>query len=79
MLTRIVIFAIVVTLAMMLYRKLQAAKRKSTAQPNPAPAMRKCAHCGVHLPEPDALKSGEHYFCSDQHRLSYEKQHSDHD
>lgn len=31
-------------------------------------AMRACAHCGVHVPESEALIDGAHAFCSDQHR-----------
>jgi uncharacterized protein len=36
-----------------------------------APTMIACAHCGVHLPQPDALfdAAGRPY-CSDAHRLA---------
>jgi uncharacterized protein len=30
-----------------------------------------CAHCGVHLPRPDALADGEgRLYCGDEHRLA---------
>ena len=44
------------------------------AAPNPrnkptAPqVMLSCAHCGVHLPQADALGSGERVYCSEPHR-----------
>jgi uncharacterized protein len=47
-----------------------AAAPPAKPAPNPPPqAMLSCAHCGVHLPAPDALKdqAGRAY-CSDAHR-----------
>jgi len=29
-----------------------------------------CAHCGVHLPESDAVRDGDHAYCSPAHRLA---------
>lgn len=28
----------------------------------------KCAQCGLHLPEPEALAAGDRWFCTDDHR-----------
>lgn len=30
--------------------------------------MVRCAQCGLHVPESEALKRGDHYYCSAQHR-----------
>ena len=38
------------------------------AEPRPPERMVRCAHCGVHLPENDALRAGGEYFCNDSHR-----------
>lgn len=27
-----------------------------------------CSHCGVHIPKPDALVDGVHYYCCEEHR-----------
>ncbi|NML25434.1 PP0621 family protein [Zoogloea dura] len=27
-----------------------------------------CAHCGLHVPESEGLKSGGQFYCSDEHR-----------
>jgi len=27
-----------------------------------------CAHCGVHLPESDALRDGDRFYCNPAHR-----------
>lgn len=79
MLTRIIITGIVIALVIMLYRKLTRAKKSAAPSTPPAPAMKKCAHCGVHLPPGDAIQSGEHFYCSEQHRLQHEKDQSPHD
>lgn len=49
-------------------------KKRSVPPPTDAPSaapverMVTCAHCGVHLPESDALADGEQYFCNPAHR-----------
>lgn len=72
MLTRIILTGIVIALVIMFYRKLQRAKRPK-APPAAAPPMKKCAQCGVHLPEVDAIHVGDHFYCSEQHRLQHQQ------
>lgn len=47
-------------------------KRRETppavAPERPVERMVSCAHCGVHLPESDALKDGKGFYCSQAHR-----------
>jgi len=40
------------------------------ARPNATlpPDMVRCAHCGVHLPRPEALAEGALHYCSQEHR-----------
>jgi len=49
----------------------------ATPAPGPRPAERsaktppemvRCAHCGVHLPRPEALAAGALHYCSPEHR-----------
>lgn len=42
-------------------------ERNDAAPPAPERMVR-CAHCGVHLPESDAVKDGELHFCNEAHR-----------
>ena len=79
MLTRILLLGIVIALAIMLYRKIKRAQQTKASSTGVTPAMRKCAHCGVHLPEPDAIRSGDHFYCSEQHRLLHEREQDRHD
>jgi uncharacterized protein len=30
--------------------------------------MVRCAHCGLNLPEQEALRDGDNYYCSEEHR-----------
>ncbi len=63
----------------------QRAKDEPAAQAPPAPAqpevatekMVSCAHCGIHLPQSEALAGpGSLHFCGDEHRLQYDRQRS---
>ena len=48
-------------------RQAPAAQRRPAAPPSPQD-MVACAHCGVHLPRPDALAAGALHYCSAEHR-----------
>jgi uncharacterized protein len=53
-------------------RAASEAERRPPAPPPVAPAavqlMVRCAHCGVHLPDRDALAVRDHAYCSVAHR-----------
>ena len=57
-------------LAVVVYLILRGAGRRQRKPPGapPAQSMVACAHCGVHLPESESLKSGELHYCCEQHR-----------
>lgn len=77
MLRVLILVAVVVGLALWLLkgRRIGAppasrgdAARKDGAQPAPMVA---CAHCGVHLPRPDASFDAEgRSYCGDPHRIA---------
>lgn len=46
-------------------RRPSAAARTPAA---PAQAMVECAHCGLHLPQSDALSQGALHYCCSAHR-----------
>ena len=37
---------------------------------NKGQRMLACAHCGLHVPEEEAILDGKHAYCCDQHRDS---------
>lgn len=69
-LIRLLVIVAIVWLAFVLFKRWLAGKN----QPRSGPASRsqermvKCAYCGVHVPESQALRSGDQTFCSPEHR-----------
>ncbi|MDP2228149.1 MAG: PP0621 family protein [Moraxellaceae bacterium] len=45
------------------------------APPPGQQAMRRCAQCGVHVPEGESTQSRGHFFCSEAHRDAYLREH----
>lgn len=76
MIVRLILIIALVSLVIMAYRKITAAKNNSPKAPDAA-SMRKCAQCGIHLPESEAKQQGSHFFCSDEHRIAYMNNHPD--
>lgn len=72
MLIRILLLGFLIALGVMFWRKLTGNQPEKTAT-NDITRMCKCAHCGIHVPTREAIKSGEHFYCSDQHRLLHER------
>lgn len=80
MLIRILFIAALVAGAFFLYRKYLAPKDIKIPKAGRSQAtMKKCAHCGVHLPETESVQLEGLHFCSETHKLEYQKQHSHHE
>jgi uncharacterized protein len=47
-----------------------AAPVKPSAKPQGATEMVRCAHCGVHLPRPDAIAQETLLYCSRAHQIA---------
>lgn len=71
----------VVFFAIWLWRKNRRDEMRERAKPpHPAApravaapqAMTRCAQCGMHLPESDAVRGGRGLYCSAAHRLTAE-------
>lgn len=79
-------YLLFVVLAYLAWRWYVAQRPKDTPAVPPSPPqptvgaaekMVRCAHCGIHLPQSEALAGvGALHFCSDAHRLQYESQRS---
>ena len=70
MIVRLIIFIALVSLLILVYRKFTATKQAPPPKTDTA-SMRKCAQCGIHLPESEACTDNDKFFCSDAHRQAY--------
>lgn len=66
----IVVLVVVVVLWLLLRSKAERPAARGPAGDSAAKPMVQCAHCGVHLPQADALLDHRGAFCSEAHRLS---------
>lgn len=69
-LIRLLVIAAVIWLAFILFKRWLAGKTppRPSSGDHPQERMVKCAYCGVHVPESQALRSGDQTFCSPEHR-----------
>lgn len=69
---KFLLFLAVVLLGVWLWRsgrRKEPAERADTPPPASGPQdMVRCAHCGVHLPQGDAIVGRIGYYCSPEHR-----------
>lgn len=70
-LLRFILIALAVWVAVQIVRRVLTQHRKRVADQKKAAAhsMVRCAHCGLHVPETEAVQDGGRYFCSNEHRL----------
>jgi len=67
-LTKFLLLILVIVVA---WRLAQSARRKNAAREasRAAPAqMVSCSHCGLYLPQSEAVSEGDKYFCCAEHR-----------
>lgn len=66
------VLLVVVAIAIGIWRSRRAAEENASvrsAQPLALPQnMLACAHCGIHLPQAEALMVGEHAYCCADHQ-----------
>jgi uncharacterized protein len=67
---RLIALALLVWIAWFMFRNYLARQRKQGAKPRKQlqGRMVKCRECDVHLPEGDALREGDDWYCSQAHR-----------
>ncbi|MFN3586651.1 MAG: PP0621 family protein [Moraxellaceae bacterium] len=78
LLIRLLLIALVAWAVYRLVRRLLGPGAAPTAPDAPPPAnqvMRRCAHCGVHVPEGESTQSAGQFFCSEAHRDAWRRQH----
>lgn len=76
MIVRLIILTALIGLIIFAYRKLTGIGQSAGQQAPQPSSMKKCAHCGVHLPETDAVKHDDLFFCSPEHKSAFLERHS---
>ena len=66
MIVKLIILILVVWFGFRIYQAIQSKKLENPA-PKKALDMVSCDKCGIHIPANEAIKSGEKYFCSQNH------------
>jgi uncharacterized protein len=74
-LIRLLVIAAVIWLAYVLFKRWLEGKKPPRPGPDGRPQERmvKCDHCGVHVPESQALRSGDQTYCSPEHRDAHRR------
>ena len=70
---RTLLIVVAIFVALMLIKRLLAGRPRPPAAPPQTPKLVQCAHCGLHVNESEALRTGERYFCSAEHQQRAEK------
>jgi uncharacterized protein len=66
---RLLFWIALITAAIWLWRRLKPAARPAPTPPheNSPALMVRCAHCGVHVPQQQALSENQQWYCSQPH------------
>ena len=75
MLARTLVIAAMAVLVYYLYRRWVNAQTAARERPPQPTTMKKCAQCGLHLPEKEAVSQNQLYFCSEAHKTPYLQEH----
>lgn len=65
---KLLLFGLLILTVYLIVRGKNDAKHAPPSGSRPVEQMVMCAHCGVHLPQTESLKSGQLYFCCEHHR-----------
>jgi uncharacterized protein len=65
---RLLFWVLLVVLAAIVVRRLTRKPPARRPSRRPAQRMVRCARCGIHVPEAEAVGDGERLFCSVEHQ-----------
>jgi uncharacterized protein len=65
---RLVIILIGLWLVLTIIKRALASRRKPPPDKPAVSKMVACAHCGVHIPESEAVHDGDRRYCCEEHR-----------
>ena len=66
---RLVIILVGLWLVLQLIKRALAKHHKPSAKQPALTNMIACDHCGVHVPESEAIREGDRLYCCEEHRI----------
>lgn len=73
-LLRIIIILVGLWLVLTLVKRALASRKNKPSQAPHLAKMISCDHCGVHVPESEAVHDGDRHYCSEEHQKSGPRQ-----
>ena len=67
----LILFAVVFAVILVVRVLGKSAPRGPARRDGPPVRVVPCAHCGLHVPEGQAIRAEGRHFCSDEHRRLY--------
>ncbi|BAV33229.1 hypothetical protein SCL_0911 [Sulfuricaulis limicola] len=67
-LLRLIIILIGLWLVLTIIKRALASLQKPAPDKPAVTKMVACAHCGMHIPESEAVRDGNRHYCSEEHR-----------
>ena len=67
---RLILLLFVITLVFGAMWRMLGGPRQAGGKALRHARMVRCAHCDLYLPEEEALRAGEEYYCGEEHRRS---------
>ncbi len=74
-LLRIIIILIGLWLILTIVKRALVSRQKSSTDKPSVAHMVVCTHCGVHVPESEAIRDGNKLYCSEKHRKAAQNGH----
>lgn len=65
---RTLLIVVAIFVALIIIKRLLTGRPHTPPAQAQAPKLVQCAHCGVHVDEQLALRTGDHYYCSPDHQ-----------
>ena len=75
-LLRIIIILIGLWLVLTIVKRALASRQKPPADKPSVAHMVVCTHCGVHVPDSEAIRDDNMIYCSEEHRKAAKKGHN---
>ena len=74
-LIRILVIALVVWLLIRMLRNWMDRKAvKPAPKAEQIDTVVRCAHCGLHIPQQEAVQVGDQYYCSKEHSMAHRRE-----